>query len=136
MSRLYCLKNPAFSKETVTHANNPIVLHNFTDLWAEHINNMSMYHSFVLALEDFTRVYNYKTKTDAKVETMDTKATIETAYPGASDYISKFLKDLNGGVRGETVGWAERLTSLAKKGAVLGSWSVAIQQPSAVMRAS
>ena len=96
---------------------------------------MSMYHSFVLALEDFTRVYNYKTKTDDKVETMDTKATLETAYPGVTKYINKFLKDMNGGVRGETVGWAEKLTSLAKKGSVLGSWSVTIQQPSAVMRA-
>ena len=129
------LKSPAFSKETVQHANNPIVVHNFTDLWAEHINDMSMYHSFVLALEDFTRVYNYKTKTDAKVETMDTKATLETAYPGVTKYINKFLKDMNGGVRGETVGWAEKLTSLSKKGAVLGSASVTIQQPSAVMRA-
>lgn len=129
------LKSPAFSKETVQHANNPIVLHNFTDLWAEHINDMSMYHSFVLALEDFTRVYNYKTKTDSKVETMDTKATLETAYPGVTNYINKFLKDMNGGVRAETVGWAEKLTSLAKKGSVLGSASVAIQQPSAVMRA-
>ena len=129
------LKSPAFSKETVHHANNPIVIHNFTDLWAEHINDMSMYHSFVLALEDFTRVYNYKTKTDPKVETMDTKATLETAYPGVTKYINKFLKDMNGGVRSETVGWAEKLTSLSKKGAVLGSASVAIQQPSAVMRA-
>ena len=129
------LKSPAFSKETVQHANNPIVLHSFTDLWAEHVNNMSMYHSFVLALEDFTRVYNYKTKTDAKVETMSTKKTIETAYPGATKYISNFLKSLNGGVRMDTVGFAEKLTSLAKKGSVLGSASVAIQQPSAVMRA-
>ena len=129
------LKNPAFSRETVTHANNPIVLHSFTDLWAEHINNMSMYHSFVLALEDFTRVFNYKTKTDAKVETMDTKATIESAYAGATAYIRNFLKSLNGGVRMDTVGAAEKLTSLTKKGAVLGSASVAIQQPSAIMRA-
>ena len=129
------LKSPAFSKETVPHANNPIVIHNFTDLWSEHINDMAMYHSFVLALEDFTRVYNYKTKTDAKVETMDTKATLETAYPGVTQYINKFLKDMNGGVRAETVGWAEKLTSLSKKGAVLGSASVTIQQPSAVMRA-
>ena len=129
------LKSPAFSKETVKHANNPIVIHNFTDLWAEHINDMSMYHAFVLALEDFTRVYNYKTKTDAKVETMDTKATLETAYPGVTNYINKFLRDMNGGVRSETVGWAENLTSLSKKGAVLGSASVTVQQPSAVMRA-
>ena len=129
------LRSPSFSKETVHHANNPIVLHNFTDLWAEHINDMSMYHSFVLALEDFTRVYNYKTRTDSKVETMDTKATLETAYPGVTNYINKFLKDMNGGVRVETVGWAEKLTSLSKKGAVLGSASVAVQQPSAIMRA-
>jgi hypothetical protein len=129
------LKSPAFSKETVQHANNPIVLHNFTDLWAEHVNNMSMYHSFVLALEDFTRVYNYKTKTDPNVETMDTKATLETAYPGVTKYISNFLKSLNGGVRMDTVGFAEKMTSLAKKGAVTGSWSVMVQQPSAMMRA-
>ena len=129
------LRSPAFSKETVHHANNPIVLHNFTDLWAEHINDMSMYHAFVLALEDFTRVYNYKTRTDANVETMDTKATLETAYPGVTKYINKFLKDMNGGVRSETVGFAEKMTSLAKKGAVLGSASVTIQQPSAIMRA-
>ena len=129
------LKNPSFSKETVDHANNPIVIHNFTDLWAEHINDMSMYHSFVLALEDFTRVYNYKTKTDDKVETMDTKATIESAHVGATNYINNFLKSLNGGVRMDTVGAAEKLTSLAKKGAVLASLSVTIQQPSAIMRA-
>ena len=130
------LKSPAFSKETVPHANNPVVIHNFTDLWAEHVSNMSMYHSFVLALEDFTRVYNYKTKTDAKVETMSTKETIANAYgTGATEYIRNFLRSLNGGVRMETVGYAEALTSLAKKGAVLGSASVAIQQPSAIMRA-
>ena len=129
------LQNPAFSKDVVPNSNNPIVLHNFTDLWAEHINDMSMYHSFVLALADFTRVYNYKTKSDPKLDTMDTKATLETAYPGVTKYINKFLKDMNGGVRGETVGWAEKLTSLTKKGATLGSASVTIQQPSAVMRA-
>lgn len=121
------LRNASFSKETTPHANNPIVLHNFTDLWAEHANDMSMYHSFVLALEDFTRVYNYNSS--------QIKGLLESAYPGSTDYINKFLRDLNGGVRSETVGWAEKLTSLAKKGAVLGSASVAIQQPSAIMRA-
>ncbi|MEE1171706.1 MAG: hypothetical protein U0K87_05065 [Ruminococcus sp.] len=129
------LRSPAFSKETVKHANNPIVIHNFTDLWSEHINDMAMYHSFVLALEDFTRVYNYHTGRDANSETVDIKATLETSYPGVTKYINKFLKDMNGGVRSETVGWAEKLTSLTKKGAVLGSASVTIQQPSAIMRA-
>jgi hypothetical protein len=129
------LRNPSFSRETVQHANNPVVLSNFTDVWANHVNDMSMYHSFVLPLEDFTRVYNYKTKTSANLETMSTEATIATAYgKGATKYIRNFLKSLNGGVRVEgTV--ADKFISLTKKGAVLASASVTIQQPSAVMRA-
>lgn len=130
------LKNPAFSKETVHHANNPVVLENFMDVWAEHLQDMSMYHAFVLPLEDFTRVYNYKTKTDENVETTSTEATIANAFgEGATKYIRNFLKSLNGGVRTESVGAADKLTALAKKGAVLGSASVAIQQPSAIIRA-
>ena len=130
------LKNPAFSKETVHHANNPVVLKGFTDVWSEHVHDMSMYHAFVLPLEDFTRVYNYKTKTDENVETMSTEATIANAYgEGATQYIRNFLRSLNGGVRGESVGLADKLTGLSKKGAVLGSASVIIQQPSAIVRA-
>ena len=130
------LKNPAFSKETVQHANNPVVLKGFTDVWATHVSDMSMYHAFVLPLEDFTRVYNYKTRTDANVETMSTEATIANAYgEGATQYIRNFLRSLNGGVRVESVGLTDKMTSLMKKGAVLGSASVAIQQPSAIMRA-
>jgi hypothetical protein len=130
------LKNPAFSKETVQHANNPVVLKNFTDVWSTHVNDMSMYHSFVLPLEDFTRVYNYKTRTDALVETMSTEATIANAYgEGATQYIRNFLKSLNGGVRIDGVDVADKMISLTKKGAVLASASVTIQQPSAIMRA-
>ena len=129
------LKNPSFSKETVRHANNPVVLSNFTDVWANHVNDMSMYHSFVLPLEDFTRVFNYKTRTDAMTETMSTEATIANAYgKGATQYIRNFLKSLNGGVRVQGTP-ADKLISLTKKGAVLASASVTIQQPSAVMRA-
>ena len=131
------LKNPAFSKETVKHANNPVVLSNFTDVWANHINDMSMYHSFVLPLEDFTRVFNYKTKTAANVETMATEATIANAYgKGATKYIRNFLKSLNGGVRVDGVDLADKFISLTKKGAVLASASVTIQQPSAIIRAT
>lgn len=130
------LKNSSFSKETVQHANNPVVLQNFSDVWATHINDMSMYHAFVLPLEDFTRVYNYKTRTDALLETMSTEATIANAYgEGATQYIRNFLKSLNGGVRIDGVGIADKMIGLTKKGAVLASASVTIQQPSAIMRA-
>ncbi len=130
------LKNSSFSKETVQHANNPVVLQDFTDVWATHINDMSMYHAFVLPLEDFTRVFNYKTKTDSLTETISTEATIANAYGvGATQYIRDFLKALNGGVRPEKIEGINKAVGLAKKGAVLGSASVIIQQPSAMMRA-
>ena len=130
------LKNSSFSKETVNHANNPIVLNGFTDIWANHIHEMSMYHAFVLPLEDFSRVYNYRTKSAPNVQTMDTKATIKNAYgDGAKNYIENFIKSLNGGVRIDGVDYVDKAISLSKKGAVLASASVAIQQPSAIMRA-
>lgn len=53
------VKNSGFSKEITPGASNPIILSNFTDVWANHVNDMSMYHAFVLPLEDFNRVFNY-----------------------------------------------------------------------------
>ena len=130
------LKNSSFSKATVQHANNPVVLNNFTDVWAEHVHDMSMYHSFVLPLEDFTRVFNYKTKTNALLKPMSTKQTLSDAHgDGAITYIRNFLTSLNGGVRVQNVGVVSKFMSLFKKGAVMASASVAIQQPSAIMRA-
>lgn len=129
------LRNSSFSKETTPNASNPIVLYDFIDLWADHVNEMSMYHAMVLPLEDFMRVYNYKDFSDENHPERAIKGTLETAYPGAVGYINKLLRDLNGGIRGETVGAMEWLTTRAKKVAVLGSASVAIQQPSAIIRA-
>ena len=130
------LKNASFSKATVQHANNPVILNDFTDVWSEHVHDMSMYHAFVLPLEDFTRVFNYKTKTNVQLKPMSTKQTITDAHgDGAITYIRNFLTSLNGGVRVQNVGIVSKTMSLFKKGAVLASASVAIQQPSAIMRA-
>ena len=131
------LRNSSFSKETTPNANNPIVLYDFLDLWAEHVNDMSLYHALVLPLEDFMRVYNYRTVVDAENGEKEKaiKSTLESAFPGAKDYINKWLTDINGGIRSETVGALEKLMSNAKKTAVLASASVAIQQPSAIIRA-
>lgn len=131
------IKNSSFSKETVKHANNPIVLSDFIDVWANHVNDMSMYHSFVLPLEDFTRVYNYRTPTSEDVETTSVKSTIHNHYTeAANSYIKQLLKDINGGsVSGVGTEVIDKMVGLAKKGAVMASWSVTLQQPSAVFRA-
>lgn len=132
------VKNSGFTKALTQHANNAIELASLTETWAEHVNDMSMYHAFTLPMEDFYRVYNWTQKgdTDGK-RTMGVRQMIQqTAGKGAVTYIDQFLKDLNGGLRAdprETV--SKAMLSGFKKAAVSASLSVAIQQPSAVGRA-
>ena len=133
------IKNSGFSKETVPHAKNPIVLTPFMDVWSNHVNEMSMYHAFVLPLEDFYRIYNYKTPSNN--ETLATEGVnqyIQNAYGrGATAYIDQLLKDLNGGARTDpTAGIINKMMGLFKKGSVFASLSVVVQQPSAIARAA
>lgn len=132
------LKNKGFTKALTPKANNAIELSTLTETWAEHVSDMSMYHSFTLPMEDFYRVYNWNQKGDGTVRsTMGVRQLIQkTAGKGAVNYIDQFLKDLNGGLRAdprETV--SKAMLSGFKKAAVSASLSVAIQQPSAVGRA-
>lgn len=131
------IKNAGFTKETVQHANNPIVLSEFNDVWTGHVDEMSRYHAFTLPLEDFYRVYNYRTSTDEERATESITAAIEDVNgKGATQYIDQLLRDLNGGTRADTTtGVVNKGLSLFKKGAVMGSLSVVIQQPSAIARA-
>lgn len=132
------VKNSGFTNALTQHANNAIELSSLTETWAQHVNDMSMYHAFVLPMEDFYRVYNWTQKGDSKgKQTMGVRQMIQqTAGKGAVTYIDQFLKDLNGGLRAdprETV--SKAMLSGFKKAAVSASLSVAIQQPSAVGRA-
>lgn len=131
------LKNSGFTKKTVPNASNPIVLKGFMDVWAEHVNDMAMYHAFVLPLEDFNRVYNYHTAFTEDMDAKSVKATLQNAYsPAAGAYIDQMLRDINGGARSATgTDIPNKLTSLFKKGATFASASVVIQQPSAIARA-
>ena len=132
------IKNSGFSKETVQKASNPIVLTPFMNVWSDHVNEMSMYHAFVLPMEDFYRVYNYRTPTSETMATESVEMFIQNAYgKGATGYIDQLLRDLNGGARTDsTTGFINKMMGLFKKGAVFASLSVVVQQPSAVARAA
>ena len=121
-------------KDLQENANNPILLRNFDDMWAEHVQQMAMFHSFALPLDDFTRVFNCRSSNGSPASV---KSRIETAYgKGAVSYIENFIKDVNGGVHASaTPTVMNKAFSLFKKGAVFASASVAIQQPSAIARA-
>ena len=132
------IKNSAFSKETVQKASNPIVLTPFMDVWAGHVNEMSMYHAFVLPMEDFYRVYNYRTPTSETMATESVQQHIQNAHNSEApiNYIDQLLKDLNGGARSDPrESFSKALMSKFKKAAVMASMSVVVQQPTALIRA-
>ena len=128
------IKNSGFTNQLNVHANNALVISSFDDVWANHVNDMALYHAFTLPLEDFQRVYNYHTQ-------VGENGAVSQAVRGYMDteskrYIEQFIRDLNGGVRPDNGSrYVNKGISLFKKGAVFASASVAIQQPSAIARA-
>ena len=132
------IKNSGFTNKVVAKANNPVILNNFMDVWSNHVNDMSMYHAFVLPLEDFNRVFNYKSPKQEGQHTVSVKGTMQNAYgPSSVDYVKQLITDLNGGARTDsTTGFINKMMGLYKKGAVFASLSVVAQQPSAIARAA
>lgn len=131
------IKNSGFTNKVVAKANNPVILSNFMDVWANHVNDMSMYHSFVLPLEDFNRVFNYNSPKNENQPSVSVKGTIQNAYsPAAVGYVKQLITDLNGGAMSDPrETFAKAMTARFKKAKVFSSLSVVIQQPSAIGRA-
>ena len=129
--------NSSFTHATKPKANNPVVLEGFMDVWASHVNEMSMYHSMVLPMEDFRRVYNYSSPNMEGQDSVSVNSVIENAYgPEATGYIDQLYKELNGGAVTDPreTAFKERIGKF-KKAAVMLSSSVVVQQFSAIGRA-
>ena len=131
------IKNYGFTKETDPNAKKTIVLSSFMDVWAGHVNEMSMYHAFTLALEDFYRVFSYGTPAVEGMDSISVVSSLRGAHrDGAVNYIDQLLKDLNGGAKSdprETLG--KSMISTFKKAKVFTSLSVVAQQYTAIVRA-
>lgn len=133
------IKNFGFTKGTVVNANNPIMIDDIFSVVADHVNKMSLYNAFAAPISDFMRVYNYKSRDDAGLIHGSVKAAVEDAYgKKAINYINNFMSDLNSQVQTRSEGLTRFVSkSLAnyKKSAIGGNLRVAVQQPTAVMRA-
>ena len=127
--------NSGFTNAIVEKAKNPLLLEEFDNVWASHVDEMASYNAFALPLENFDRVYNYHSSNGDEFNSIRT--LVENSYgKKATGYISDLLEDLNGGVVHEAGSdIVDKLTSMFKKNAVFASASVAIQQPSAIGRA-
>ena len=131
------LVNSGFTKPIQPGANNPIILTGFMDVWANHVNDMSMYHAFVMPIEDFNKVYNFQFGRSEESDSKSVKSAIQDSFTeAATKYIEQLLKDINGGARVDSrESTYKRLVGNWKKAAVFASASVVVQQPSAIGRA-
>lgn len=132
------LKHMSFTKRTVVNAKNPIVVSDFTEVCAGHIQSMCMYNAMTVPLDNMTRVLNYKTQTDDETTGESVRSAIASHYGDDTlRYIDQLIVDINGGVRSDSRDKAlSKAISLFKKSAVVMSASVAIQQPASIGRAT
>lgn len=130
------IKNAGFTNAAIEDAKQPLILMDFDEVWASHVDEMSKYHAFVLPLENLDRVYNLY-EVDSDNEYSSVKEIIKNAYgTKVLAYIDDLIRDINGRVVQEAgTDTLSRLTSKFKKNAVFASASVTIQQPSAIARA-
>lgn len=129
------IKNMGITKNTIKNANNPIIIEDIFDVYTRQVDHMSTYNAYVIPLSDLNKVFNYKdTRNEASGSSI--KQEIERTYGKAGNaYIDKLLDDINGSIYTEkSIG--DKLLSNMKAASVAGNLRVAIQQPTAYVRAS
>lgn len=128
------IKNMGITKNTVRNANNPIIIEDIFDVFSRQVDQMSSYNAYVVPLSDFHKLMNYKDSRGFNGSSI--KQEIEKSFgKEGNNYIEKLLEDINGGMRVDrSIG--EKLLSNMKAASVAGNLRVAIQQPTAIVRAS
>lgn len=129
------LKDWGASKRTMVEAKTPLVLSSFFDVAARHAYEMAMYSEFLVPVEQMSQLLSYK---NLELEDASIQSMIKTVYGEKTwSYITEFMDQLNGGVRADDVdSMINRMTSIFKGGAVMANFSVVVQQPTALLRAT
>lgn len=131
-ANLSYIKNQSFTKELTEKAQNAIMVENIFGTYTRHISQMSAYNAYAVAMTDLQRWFN----------TPGVKTEIERAYgSNGVRYITDLMKQINGTAdNGKAFGGAKdavnKLVSHGKAAAVGANLSVAIQQPTAYVRAA
>ena len=128
------IKNMGITKSTTPHAHNPIIIQDIFDVYTQQVDKMSTYNAYVIPLSDLNKVFNYRDARDT-VERISIKEEIDRAFGKKGNaYIDRLVQDINGGII-QDQGIADNLVAAWKTSAIAGNLRVAIQQPTAILRA-
>ena len=133
------IKSFGFTKPLTPRAGQAIEIDDIFSIVADHCNGMNLYNAYLVPITDFMKVFNY-THTFENGDVLTMKEAITQAYgEDMLKYILNLLKDING-IKAESRGGLEGLMNkaigTAKRTAVFGNIRVALQQPTAIVRAS
>lgn len=135
---LESILNAGFTKVTTPGASNPVVIDDIFSVVAAHANKMSQYNALAAPIADYVAVFNYKGYGKDRVAL---KEKIGQAWGSRYvNYMERFIQDVNGNFRLQGKDALEKIAAKNianyKAAAILASTRVAIQQPTAIVRAS
>lgn len=130
--------NKGFTKNTVAGARNPIVITGITQKALQHMADMAIYNAMAIPQDTMAKVYNYKQRGEDGGANTYIRAELDKAYgQHTSKYIKTFINDISGNITVDPRdSMASKMISAFRRNAISGKLSVAIQQPSAIIRAT
>lgn len=141
-TNFYKLVNIGATKSVQKNASNGLLIKGAFDTFTKHITEMSAYSAYAVPITDAMKWYNalsFEEKDDGYIAISGTKQSIERAFGNdGKAYFEKFILDLNGSSDSKNAGGAgeETLIRNFKVAAVGANMRVAIQQPTAYLRAA
>ncbi len=94
------IKNKGMAKPVEPHAENPLILGDFLDIWSRHVNDMAQYHGMVLPTENMNRLLGYvpKISSEIKIENdVELEKRIKKTEKSKYTVIAEYLMELFGG---------------------------------------
>lgn len=141
-TNFYKLVNIGATKSVKKNANNGLFIKGAFDTFSDHIGAMSAYSAYAVPVTDAMKWYNalsFEEKDDGYIAISGTKQSIERAFGNnGKAYFEKLMLDINGSpysIYASGVG-EETLIRNFKVAAVGANLRVAIQQPTAYLRAA
>lgn len=140
-TNLWALLNKSFTKAVVKGANDAMIVSSIFDVFADHMSDMAEYNAFALPLVDAMKWYNYRESTkyeSGHVKTVGVKkALTDKLGTAAAKYFIDLMTDINSSQKaGRYENFFGKLLSRSKAASVGWNLRVAIQQPTAILRAS
>lgn len=135
------IRNFGFTKGTDVNASNPIVIADIFEVVADHCNKMSLYNSLAAPLSDFQRMYNTNFWFEDEQGSRRSSVQNELRVAFGTDidkYITNLMADINNNTQvrpEETAALINKSLANYKKATIGLNLRVAVQQPTAIVRA-